>query len=335
MAHAAGAAACALVVFASMRGNGKAAALLAGIAFAIRPQNGAFLAVPFILRKDSVRGSLPSLLLFVVGALPQLVVSQFLYGAPLPLFDLDPRNAQRPWHAFERFRGWEILASWFHGLVPWTPLLLVGIIGLAFLLRADRRLGIAAIAMFAAQWLINATGDRVFWGGVAFGQRRFDNCAILFLLGCAALFARLPRWASIALAAATSAWTMALFFAAQAVDLNRYVAPAQLYDAFLRAPKHVGFLVDVPLSFRSNVALIAIAVFVLYALLAAVVSVRPVIAGAIVCLVAAAWLGYCGTHDAAVLARWQPVIEKSRAYGGSERDHRALLAVEADWLRRR
>jgi len=334
MAHAAGAAACALIVFASMRGNWNAAALLSGIAFAIRPQNATFLAVPFILRKNSLR-SPQSAALFIVGALPQFVVGQFLYGSPLPIVNVDPRNAHRAWHAFERFRGTEILLSWFHGLVPWTPLLLAGIIGLAFLLRADRRLGIAAIAMFALQWLINATGDRIFWSGVSFGPRRFDNCTIFFLLGCAALFARLPRWMSIVIAAATSAWTMALFFAAQAVDLNRYVAPTELLDAFLRAPKRIGFLIDVPPNFKSTIALVAIGVFVVYAVIAALGRARPVAAGAIVCVVAAAWLAWCGTHDAAVLERSRPVIVKSRAYDGSERDYRALLAIEADWLRRR
>jgi len=332
MAHAAGAAVCALIVLASMRGEWNAAALLSGLAFAIRPQNATFLAVPLLMGS---RRWWTTALFFVVGASPQLVVNAVLYGNPIGPFNVLPSNAQRTWHAFERFWAWEPLLSWFHGVVPWTPLLLAGIIGLAFLLRADRRLGIAAIAMFAAQWLVNATADRFFWSGVSFGQRRFDNCTIVFLLGAAALFARLPRWLSIAIAAATSAWTMALFFAAQAVDLNRYVPPAELFDAFVRVPKRIGFLADVPHGFKTAVALIAIAVFVLYAAIAAVVRVRPVVAGTIACLVASAWLAYCGTHDAAVLQRWQPVIEKSRAASGAERDYRALLAVEADYLRRR
>jgi hypothetical protein len=255
-----------------------------------------------------------------------------LYGNPLTLFNVLPTNTSRTWHAFERFWVWEPLLSWFHGIAPWTPLLVFGIVGLYFLVRADRRLGIAMIAMFVAQWLINATADRFFWAGSSFGQRRFDNCTIVFLLGAAALFARSPRWMSIAIATITSAWTMALFFAAQVVDLNRYVPPSALFEAIVRAPKRIAFLVDVPPRFKLTVAVIALAAFVLYALLA---SWRPLVATIVLCVLASAWLAWCGTHDAAELAKWQTVIAKNRTANGALRDYTTLRAIEEDYLRRR
>ncbi len=346
MAHAVSAATSALVVLGSMRLGDRltaqgvlAVGVAAGLAFAVRPQNATFIAVPFLIAGTAMwRKSLLMLIGFIAGALPQLVVTWVLYGTPWTLFNVAPGNVERPWHAFERFWLWQPLLSWYHGLASWTPLLAVGIIGLPFLWRAHRGLGAAALIMFVVQWLINGTIDRFFWAGSSFGQRRFDNCTIFFLLGAGALLARLPRWASIAVAGLTSLWTMALFFAASStLDLNRYYTPSELLNAAIAAPKTIGLLVSVPPAFKSAVLIVFLAVVALYIALAAVLSLRPGLIGGACCVVAAAFFAFCGAHDAANMTSWREIIAKNRTlepYSGAVHDRVALLRDEELYLRR-
>lgn len=341
MAHAPSAAVCAVVVWASMRLQRRAstddffaAGVAAGLAFSIRPQDATFLAVPFLI--GGFRRWLPVIGGFIAGALPQIVVTFVLYGNPMTLFNVSPGNAARPWHAFERFWLWQPIFSWYHGLATWTPLMLVGIAGFPLLVRAHRGLGAAAISMFLLQWFMNSTFDRFFWSGSSFGQRRFDNCTVFFLLGAAALFAAIPRWAAAAIAAAGSLWTMALFFAAGTLNLNRYYLPSELIQAVAAVRPKIGLLVSVPPGFRASVAVVFAAVVVLYALLVAMVRMRPgAIAGAF-CIVVAAFFGYCGLRDAQRIGDWSVVIARNRAlepYSGAVHDRLALLHDEEHYLR--
>jgi hypothetical protein len=341
MGHAVSAAACAVVVAIGLSLRREitgwkifGAALVCGFAFAVRPQNLTFVLVPMI-----VAGSLPLLrrswiaaIGFVIGALPELVVSQVLYGRPLAFASSGGAN---DWHSFERIRPFLPLVSWYHGMFPWTPLLALSLIGLLLLWRDDRRLAAAGIVTVVLQWLIIAAFDRSFWGMLAFGQRRFDSCTIFFLIGLAALLARLPRWLATILVAAGSGWTMLLFFAARHLDLNEYIPPSKLWDAALFALRHddnFQFLQSVPPQARVAVVvmtLIAIAVFAL-----AVISVRTHPAVAATYLIAvSALLVWCGSHDAERIERYRPLIEASRrAPDGHALDYLGLLRFEAAYF---
>jgi hypothetical protein len=337
MAHAVSAAVCALVVLASIRNDFLSAGVAAGLAFAIRPQNATFIVVPLLIgAAPAMRKWMTIAIGFVIGALPQIVVTVVLYGNPLLLFNVAQGNVQRPWHAFERFWIWEPIISWYHGLGTWTPLLIVGIIGFPFLVRAHRGLGAAAIVMFLAQWAANATLDRFFWAGSSFGQRRFDNCTIFFLLGAAALFAHLPRWLAIAIAALGSAWTMALFFATESIDLNRYYSPSELMKAAVSASKKVGLLVSVPEAFKIDVLLVFAAVALVYAILAILMRIRPGAVAGTLCVVAALYFAVCGANDFSRMENWSAVIAKNRAlepYSGAVHDRLSLLRDEEAYLR--
>ncbi|HWS73092.1 MAG TPA: hypothetical protein VN605_13320, partial [Thermoanaerobaculia bacterium] len=211
MSHAIGAAVCALIVLLALRLREAVTAermfslgLAIGLAAAVRPQNAPFALVPlFLVPRDAWGAMLRKLPMLLGGgllaALPQLIASQAIYGAPLAFVNVGGAQRGNNWHPFERVWLIETLFSSYHGMFVWTPLLAVAIAGFFFLRRADRGLGDAAIAMFVAQWLINSLLDRTFWSGLSFGQRRFDNCTIFFLLGLAALFARLPKWLAIAI----------------------------------------------------------------------------------------------------------------------------------------
>ena len=338
MAHAVSAAACALVVLASLRKDFLAAGVAAGLAFAVRPQNATFILVPFLVAAiPAFRKWLIVAIGFLAGALPQLVVALVVYGNPLILFNVAPGNAQRPWHSFERFWLWQPLFSWYHGLGTWTPLLIVGIIGFPLLVRAHRGLGRAAIVMFVLQWMANSTLDRFFWAGSSFGQRRFDNCTIFFLLGAAALFDQLPRWLGVVIAAITSAWTMALFLAASSIDLNRYYIPSELITAAVRAPKEFGLFISVPIDFKIDVLIVFAVVVSLYATLAMLMRIRPGALGAALCVVIAMFFALCGANDSSRIDSWSPVIAKNRAlepYSGAVHDRLALLRDEESYLQR-
>lgn len=116
----------------------------------------------------------------VLAFLPQLYAWQVLYGTPLTA----PQG--------EGFFQWlhpEMLNVWFstkHGLFSWSPILLPAVIGFVPLFRKNRLLGTAAILIFVAESYINSIVND-WWGGEAFGARRFISLMPFFALGLAAL----------------------------------------------------------------------------------------------------------------------------------------------------
>jgi hypothetical protein len=103
-----------------------------------------------------------------------------------------------------------VLFSPEHGLIPWTPVVVVALLGLAFLWRRDRLLTAALALAFFVQ--VYVAGSFLTWQSAgSFGQRRFINSTSIFVLGLVALLSWLlargvPRWALGALAALLVAW---------------------------------------------------------------------------------------------------------------------------------
>ena len=120
--HAVSAFACALLVFLAVRRRDRSdwqsvffVGLAAGFAAAVRPQNLSLAIIPFFF---SVRKSWIYLAGILLGLLPELIVSQFIYGNPIAFF---VGGTAKPFAAFERLWIWEPIFSWYHGLVTWTP----------------------------------------------------------------------------------------------------------------------------------------------------------------------------------------------------------------------
>jgi hypothetical protein len=352
MAHAMSAAAGAAIVLTALRLRDEvtperliAVGMAVGFAVAVRPQNAPLALLPFFLldgRRNLrlLRGALWVALGGVIGVLPQLVVSQVLNGSPLAFVNVG--GAAHQWQMFERVRVWQPMLSWFHGLVPWTPILALAVIGLIPLAKVDRGLAFAGAWAFGSQWLMVALLDRSFWGGVSFGQRRFDSCTFFFVLGLAALFARLPAWVAAVLATLGSLWTMALLFATPRFDLNVYQPPAALLDAVRSSffdPRWYAILGSTPQAHRTSLLLV-IGVTLVAAILAILVVLqvpappRTALAGAYLIAVAG-FLAWCGSNDAARLAEWRPVIERNRGGRGEMMNilYNGLMR-EADYLRR-
>ncbi len=108
---------------------------------------------------------------------PQLMVWKLLYGSWLTIPQGEGFVAGAP--------AWAgVLFSPRHGLFSWSPLLYVGALGLLiWVRRAPLRL-LGALAFFLALARVNA-GVADWWGGAAFGGRRFDAVLPLFGMGLA------------------------------------------------------------------------------------------------------------------------------------------------------
>ena len=99
-----------------------------------------------------------------------------------------------------------VLFSLRHGLFTWTPAVLLAVLGLPALVRRDSQLGWGAIVVLLLTIYINASVND-WWGGEAFGGRRFVGLTIFFALGLSTIFAgsfwqrRLAwlRWTAVAL----------------------------------------------------------------------------------------------------------------------------------------
>lgn len=355
MAHAISSCVVAIVVWLSFRlDHGRervdlfATGLAIGFACAVRPQNAVLIILPLLTagveaRRELVGRSGWFALGGIAGALPQLMVSWFLYGSPFAFVTGGEAKAFAP---FERLWTWEPLFSWYHGLFTWTPFAAVGVIGLVLLLRSERRLAIAGLYLFFSQWIINAWLERSFWGAYSFGQRRFDALLIFFILGAAVLFRRVGPAASILIASVTCGWTMLLFLAASnGLNLSAYLPVQQLWgEAILRAGSiTVGLLSTVPPLLRPGVAaltlLLMLAAIVLKSGLAFAArrsrwTVPSLAAGYLIA--ASAFLFYCGLHGRPALTRWAGVISSYRASQparGGEDFRIALLQDEAEYLR--
>lgn len=225
MAHAAAFGAASLVVWLWLRptptGARRALALGAacGLAALVRWQAGLLFIVVLVDAWTRVRGgerraaALRNLGLATLAAavvfFPQMLVWRLLYGSWLTV----PQGAS----FLAGTPAWGgVLFSPRHGLFSWSPFLYVGAVGAALWLRKQPLQAAAAILVFLLCTRLNAgTGD--WWGGSAFGARRFDVVLPFFGLGVAfalaalgRLMARRPGLAAASIVGAAALWNLLL-----------------------------------------------------------------------------------------------------------------------------
>lgn len=154
------------------------------------------------LRGGGWRGMWSPLLngaLFVAGALlafaPQMAAWQILYGSPLTA----PQGA-----GFFQFLRPEMLNVWFstkRGLFSWSPILIFAVLGWLPLYRRTRLLGATVVVIFILETYLNSIVND-WWGGEAFGARRFISLMPFFALGLAAFVDALrPRLSQVTILA--------------------------------------------------------------------------------------------------------------------------------------
>lgn len=134
----------------------------------------------------------------------------------------------------------ELLLSPLHGLLSWTPLAVLAIVGMFILAWKKRPWGIYVLVTFLVYFIYNATLSS--WhGGGTFGLRRLTNAFPFFLLGIAALLQWLRRWrpaAAVATAVVPTFWGLMVLWRYLAYTVPHY--PAELESLslgeFLFAP---------------------------------------------------------------------------------------------------
>jgi Dolichyl-phosphate-mannose-protein mannosyltransferase len=151
-------------------------------------------------------------LVVFVTFLPTFITKKIIYGSYLNFGYSELWNFSSP-------ALLKVIYSSEHGLLSWTPIIILAILGLSLFQRNDRRLAFSLIAVFAVHlYTIGCYQD---WAGLSsFGNRFFVSLTSLFILGLAAFFDSVERaWnerrAAVFASVATSVfilWNLGLMF---------------------------------------------------------------------------------------------------------------------------
>jgi dolichyl-phosphate-mannose-protein mannosyltransferase len=206
MSHACSFFAMALFLFLWARYRGKdafwpwvAIGAALGLAALVRWQNATFCLIPAIdLLSGRKKKDLAKLALCAIASVvvffPQMVGWKILYGSFLTI----PQG--------QGFMGWlhpellRLFVSGEHGLLTWTPLCGVGLVGLFLWPKQERRVYVAMAVAVLLQCYVSACAGSAGW---SFGMRRLVNCAPFFAVGLALVFVRLEKrrgWVAVAVA---------------------------------------------------------------------------------------------------------------------------------------
>jgi hypothetical protein len=125
---------------------------------------------------------------FFASLFPTFLTRQIIYGSP---FETGyPAISTWNWTSPVLFK---VLFSSNHGMFSWTPILILAVVGLAFLIKRDALLGAGSLLTFLAfYYLIASYPD---WDGISsFGNRFFVSLTPIFILGLAALLSSFSSW---------------------------------------------------------------------------------------------------------------------------------------------
>jgi hypothetical protein len=200
-----------------------------GLMTMVREQEGVFFIIPLVefllvaFNARCARQAFAALRTWILGGsvmlggaflvfVPQLIVYRALNGNFLPARNVTDKFTWNGAHIGD------ILFSNFHGLITWTPVALLALLGLFFLWRQDKLLTVALCVAFVAETYLLGSFSTWF-GGAAFGMRRFINCTVIFVVGLGALAdalqTRVPRSILAGAGAVLIVWN--LFFIVQFV----------------------------------------------------------------------------------------------------------------------
>jgi len=126
-----------------------------------------------------------SLIFFLIGFLPQLLLWYYLYG-----------RLQSPYLIKDNRFNWlrpdllAVLLSRNNGLFYFSPILIFSLLGLFYQLKKNNFIGLLGLLLFLAQLFIVASW-RVWWGGAAYGGRMFISLMPFFIIGLGLFFKNL------------------------------------------------------------------------------------------------------------------------------------------------
>lgn len=228
----------------------------------VRHQNIFFLALPFVessiiywksrvsfsnLKKLFLK-NIFFLLVIILCAIPQMIVFNALTGSP---FSVAQTAAADEHLGFLPIYVFNVLFS-FHGLFSWTPLLMVGFFGLWFFYKKEKTFASYFVFVFLLQLYLLSSWDG-WYGGAAFGQRKFLSTTFVFALGLASLIeqlrnARVRWWVIYVVILAFISWNFGLLiqFGSRMIPSESYVSiKTIIYNNFFEVPKRLlGILKD-------------------------------------------------------------------------------------------
>jgi hypothetical protein len=151
----------------------------------------------------------------LVAFFPTLITRKIIYGRPLAFgYENVPR-----WRWASPYLGSTLFSS-DHGLLLWTPILILAVAGLFLFLKRNRT--VAAYFIIVLVVFCYLLGGNPNWDGISsFGNRFFISLTPLFVLGLAVLFSELASllkrdWAALALASSVTGlfviWNFAFIF---------------------------------------------------------------------------------------------------------------------------
>lgn len=231
----------------------------AGLMALIRPQDGLFLALPFLDRLPAVvRGvragdfallhqwfwaALVAATVALIVFTPQLLSWQIIYGSVLRsgyVYAGGAFNWLTP-------RLVEVMLAPERGLLVWHPIFLAALIGLGLLWRNDRRMSALGFLAVIIQWYVIASWTD--WvQGDAFGARMFIVCTPIFVLGMGVLIEWVVmRWSWRVVAVGSVfllVWNF-LLFVEYRFDLVAAQQPVTWYDLTIgRVTKPIDLLLQ-------------------------------------------------------------------------------------------
>ena len=127
-------------------------------------------------------------MVFLLSLLPTFITRLIIYGSILETGY--PAIWKWNWNSPVFL---QVLFSADHGLLSWTPILSLAIIGLFFLVKKNPLVGTGAILTFLAYYFFIASYPD--WDGLSsFGNRFFISLTPVFILGLAALLSSFSSW---------------------------------------------------------------------------------------------------------------------------------------------
>ncbi|MEO6401270.1 MAG: hypothetical protein ABIP62_04570, partial [Vicinamibacteria bacterium] len=201
--------------------------LTLGIGMSVRWQNGVYLLLPAVdflaatYQRESMSGILKRGFLLTAGVfagvIPQMLAWKAIYGEyllPYPPHGADFLRLDRPFLL-------NTLFSSRHGLLSWTPVFWLCLLGLIPLMRRSPRRFAILLAPLVVMTYVNAcSGD--WWSGGAYSNRRFDSLLPVFALGLAAFLSaaigfvrRRPSAVPVAIVVCGALWNITFVRAIQ------------------------------------------------------------------------------------------------------------------------
>lgn len=183
-----------------------------GLMALVRTQNAIFLCIPALWVpgaeepapfKRRLRETILMAACAVIAFSPQMYVWKLTYGSFLTI----PQGSG--FLHWTRPAVFEVLFSPRHGLLIWSPALILGFIGLPAFVKRERLLGLSLLMALVLQIYLNSAVDD-WWAGTGFGARRFDNCLPALALGIAAVYewmiSKRIGWLAAVITAGAIAW---------------------------------------------------------------------------------------------------------------------------------